>query len=301
MSDSLKIKQGLALAKKTPLIVVPVYNHAATLGSVLHDLSLLAYPILVVNDGSSDAISLVLAQFPAVDVIHHERNLGKGAAIASAMRFAEAHAYQAILTFDADGQHLARDIPQLVLAHFENPEALIIGARDFESPESGDIPGSSKFGRSFSNFWIWTETGRWLADTQTGLRIYPVDLDWLDSISGYRYSFEVEAITRMIWQGRPTRCIPVSTYYPERGKRISHFHAFWDNFWITKTHTRLVFLHLFKLLGLYRPVKFKNQKRPEVRGIGLAGQIIKRFGSRFAYALMIFPVLSSYLSRSTLR
>ncbi|RYZ57161.1 MAG: glycosyltransferase family 2 protein [Proteobacteria bacterium] len=298
MSDSLKIKQAVTLAKKTPLIVVPVYNHAATLTQVLHDLSLLEYPLLVVNDGSSDAIENVLTKFPTIDVLHHERNLGKGAAIASAMRFAETRGHQAILTFDADGQHLARDVPQLVAAHFETPEALIIGARDFQSPESGDIPGSSKFGRSFSNFWIWTETGRWLSDTQTGLRIYPVDLNWLSSISGYRYSFEVEAITRMIWQGRPTRSIPVSTYYPDRSKRISHFHAFWDNFWITKTHTRLVILHLCKLLGLYRPVKFKSQKRPELRGIGLAGQIIKRFGSRFAYGLMIFPVLTSYLSRS---
>jgi predicted LPLAT superfamily acyltransferase len=297
MSDSLKIRQGLALAKKSPLIVVPVYNHAATLGNVLHDLSLLNYPLLVVNDGSSDAIEAVLSQFPSVEVIHHERNLGKGAAIATAMRFAQRQEYQAILTFDADGQHLARDIPALVAAHLENPEALIIGARDFESIESGDIPGSSKFGRSFSNFWIWTESGRWLSDTQTGLRIYPVDLDWLQSISGYRYSFEVEAITRMIWQGRDIRSIPVSTYYPERSKRISHFHAFWDNFWITKTHTRLVILHIFKLLGLYRPLSYKGRKRPEVRGIGLAGKIIKRFGSRFAYALMIFPVLTSYLSR----
>lgn len=300
MSDSLslKIRPTVALAKKSPLIVVPVFNHAATLSMVLHDLNLLAYPLLVVNDGSTDGIAAALEQFPGVDVIHHSQNLGKGAAIATAMRFAAEKGYCAILTFDADGQHLARDVPALIAAHEEDPEALIIGARDFASAESGDIPGSSKFGRSFSNFWIWVESGRWLGDTQTGLRVYPVDLDWLKSISGYRYSFEVEAITRLIWQGRPTRCIPVSTYYPSRTKRISHFHAIYDNFWITKTHTRLIILGLLRLLGLYRPVKATLAYRPEVRGIGFAGKVIRCFGSPFAYSLMIFPVLSSYVNRS---
>ncbi|MBC7659146.1 MAG: glycosyltransferase family 2 protein [Chitinophagaceae bacterium] len=299
MSDSLnlRVRPLVAPVKRRPLIVVPVYNHAATLATVLHDLSLLSHPLLVVNDGSSDGIEAVLVQFTDIDVIHHDKNLGKGAAIATAMRYAARHGYPAILTFDADGQHLARDVPALFAAHEEQPEALIIGARDFSSAESGDIPKSSKFGRSFSNFWIWTESGRWLSDTQTGLRIYPVDLEWLNSVSGYRYSFEVEAITRLIWQGRPTRCIPVSTYYPPRTKRISHFHAIYDNFWITKTHIRLVILSLLRLLGLYRPLKSAPVHRPEVRGIGFAGGIIKRFGSPFSYALMLVPILSVYLSR----
>ncbi len=143
----------------SPLIVVPVYNHAASLPKVLSDLKVLKLPLLLVNDGSTDDIDAALALFPDVPVIAHPRNLGKGAAIASAMRYAAEQGYRAILTFDADGQHLAEDVPSLIAAYQQNPEALILGARDFASASSGDIPRSSKFGRSFSNFWIWIETG----------------------------------------------------------------------------------------------------------------------------------------------
>ncbi len=299
MSDSpiLKIKESVALTKKLPLIVVPVYNHASTLLAVLHDLSLLEYPVLIVNDGSTDKVEIPLAQFPQYDVVHHPHNRGKGAAIATAMGFAADHGYQAILTFDADGQHLARDISRLVAVHRGAPEALIIGARDFNNPASGDVPTSSKFGRSFSNFWIWTETGRWLSDTQTGLRIYPVDTAWLKTVKGYRYSFEIEAITRLLWQGREAICVPVSTYYPLRSERISHFHAVTDNFWNTLVHFRLLFLQVFKLLGIYRPKKYSNARRPELKGIGMTASIIKHFGSPTAYMLMVLPVLYSLLSR----
>lgn len=285
------------LTRISPLIVVPVYNHAATLGTVLSGLKSLGHPILVVNDGSSDEVSVALREFPEIEVIHHPENRGKGAAIASGMTYAHEKGYRAILTFDADGQHLPHDVPALIDAHHDDPAALIIGARDFDSVASGDIPGSSKFGRGFSNFWIWTESGRWLSDTQTGLRVYPVDVDWLKTIKGYRYSFEVEAITRMVWQGRDTRCIPVSTFYPKRGERISHFHAFFDNFWITITHTRLVILQIFRLLGIYRPLRLAKSERPEVRGHSVLMQVIRYFGARTAYALMIFPVLGTFLVR----
>lgn len=267
---------------------------------MLSGLKPLGYPILVVNDGSSDALANALENFPDIDVIHHSENRGKGAAIATGMHYASERGYRAILTFDADGQHLPHDVPTLVEAHHREPEALIIGARDFVSAASGDIPGSSKFGRSFSNFWIWTESGRWLSDTQTGLRVYPVDVDWLKTIKGYRYSFEVEAITRMVWQGRETRCIPVSTFYPKRRERISHFHAFFDNFWITKTHSRLIFLQVFRLLGIYRPLRLvkSTNARPEVRGYSLLTTIIHYFGARTAYAILIFPGLWIFLLRA---
>jgi predicted LPLAT superfamily acyltransferase len=277
---------------------VPVYNHAATLSKVLTGLKALGYPILVVNDGSSDVIAEVLAQFPEIEAAHHRENRGKGAAIATGMRYASDQGYHAILTFDADGQHFPQDVPDLIAVHEQKPEALILGARDFTSSSSGDIPGSSKFGRSFSNFWIWTECGRWLDDTQTGLRVYPVDLPWLETVKGHRYSFEVEAITRMVWQGRDTVCVPVSTFYPKRGERISHFHALWDNFWITKAHTRLVILNILRLLGLYRPLRLPIPHRPEVKGVNVLAHLIRVFGVRGAYAVMIFPVLWSFATRT---
>lgn len=279
---------------KSPLIVVPVYNHAGSLKTVLRDLQATGYPLLVVDDGSTDGIGETLSAFPEIPVLRHPTNQGKGAAIASAMRYAVAEGFHAILTFDADGQHFARDVAPLVAAHHENPDALIIGARDFESAASGAIPGSSKFGRKLSNVCIWLESGVWLADTQTGLRVYPCDPELLETVRGRRYAFEVEIITRMNWQGRRAFTIPVSVFYPARHERISHFAAIRDNFILTLTHMRLFVLRILMLCGIYRPLRLGST---EVRGMGFGRRIIECFGVRTAYVLLVFPVLTTFLSR----
>ena len=278
------------------LIVVPVYNHAHTLSQVLTDLSREPWSILVVNDGSHDGVASIAASWPGVNWENHPQNLGKGAALATGMRFAAAHNYTHILTFDADGQHKAIDIPSLVDAARREPQALIIGARDFVSQASGDVPGSSKFGRKFSNFWIWVESGVWLDDTQTGLRIYPVDLELLSTVRGRRYAFEVEVLTRAIWQRRPVRSVLASVYYPPRAQRISHFRPWFDNAQLSLTHTRLCFFRFMQAFGLHRPLRLAAP-RAEMKGAEFTSWVIRKAGAGVAYSLMIFPLLSAYLMR----
>lgn len=279
---------------KSILIVVPVYNHAGTLGSVLSDLLATGHPVLVVDDGSTDGIEAVLRAFPEVPALRHATNQGKGAAIASAMQYAAKEGFRAIMTFDADGQHLARDVEPLVTAHRANPDALIFGARDFGSDASGAVPRSSKFGRRLSNLCIWLESGVWLDDTQTGLRVYPCDLALLESVRGRRFAFEAEVIARMIWQGRKALTIPVSVFYPNRQDRISHFNAFYDNFLLSVSHNKIFFFRILMLLGLYRPLKLRSS---EVRGMTVGRRIIDVCGVRIAYVLLIIPVLMTFFSR----
>ena len=285
------------------LIVVPVYNHAATLGPVLAELALQSWPILVVNDGSREgaSISEIVKTWPQVSLESHAINLGKGAALATGLRFAAARSYTHILTFDADGQHRAVDVPSLVTAARERPDALVIGARDFESAASGDVPGSSKFGRRFSNFWIWVEAGQKLADTQTGLRVYPVDLQLLATVKGRRYAFEVEVLTRALWQGRSVQSVPTSVYYPPRAQRISHFRPGYDNFQLTLTHTRLCTYRLLQLIGLHRPLRLTSSSSQEMKGAAFSSWVIKRGGAGVAYALMIFPVITGFIFRAVER
>lgn len=287
------------IAVQTPassvLIVVPVFNHAATLVGVLRDLVQLGLPVLVVDDGSQDGIDEVMAAYPGLAFVRHAENQGKGAALATAMRLAHEQGYEAILSFDADGQHLAVDVPRLIEAYKKNPGSMIIGARDFQDPKSGDVTRSSRFGRQFSNFWIWVETGLWLPDTQTGLRIYPVDPGLLELIKGRRYSFEIEIISRSAWRGRPIHSVPVQVYYPPRAERVSHFKPWLDNMRLSRTHTHLCTLRFLKILGIYRPFVMKSG---EMRGARTSAFFINKLGAPFAYCLMIFPVLSSFLWRA---
>ncbi|MEJ2201030.1 MAG: glycosyltransferase family 2 protein [Desulfuromonadaceae bacterium] len=170
------------------LIVIPVYNHAASLRRVVEGCLAVHSRVLVVDDGSSDEPLSRLAGL-AVETLRHERNRGKGAAILSAAEQARQWGMSHIITIDADGQHDPADLPRFLEQLRQTPLALVVGRRDFSVPH---VPGSSRFGRRFSNFWLRVQTGRRLTDTQSGFRAYPLFL--LQGISWRQsgYAFEVE-------------------------------------------------------------------------------------------------------------
>lgn len=237
--------QGLRLA-----VAVPVYNHAATLPQVVAgardmlrkeagrfaNLELFSLPI-VVDDGSTDAPEKAMAGQDAV-FLRHEKNLGKGAAIRTAAGKARELGCSHLVTLDADGQHDPEDLAKFFAAVAERPFALFVGERDFDTLH---VPGASRFGRSFSNFWLRVHTGRKLGDSQSGFRAYPLaallDLDFNED----RYAFEVEVLVRAAWAGLELVDIPIRVHYPEKASRVSHFKAFQDNARISWLNTRLTF------------------------------------------------------------
>ncbi|MEW5773274.1 MAG: DUF2062 domain-containing protein, partial [Thermodesulfobacteriota bacterium] len=215
--------------------VIPVYNHGATLRRVAEGALAVLPEVLVVDDGSSDGGVEALAGLP-VQVLRHGTNQGKGAAILTAARAARDRGLTHIVTLDADGQHDPADIARFLAALAGDPTAFLVGARDFSSP---DVPGASRFGRSFSNFWMRVQTGRVVSDMQCGFRAYPVDALLALSLRERRYAFEVEALVKAAWAGFPVRDVPVSVHYPPRRERVSHFRVLGDNLEIALLNTRL--------------------------------------------------------------
>ena len=217
------------------LAVIPLYNHGATVRQVV-ELTLAVHPdVLVVDDGSSDGGAETLAGLP-VEIVRHERNRGKGAAILTAAAVARRRGMTHIATLDADGQHEPADLPKLAAALGDEPLTVVVGTRDFSA---ANVPGSSRFGRSFSNFWLRLQTGEGLPDTQSGFRIYPLAV--LDGLEFWcrRYNFEIEVLVRAAWAGVPLRGAEISVYYPPRDERISHFRGFMDNWRLTVLNTHL--------------------------------------------------------------
>jgi uncharacterized protein (DUF2062 family) len=141
-----------------------------------------------------------------------------------------------IITIDADGQHIPADLEKFLRAAEEDPLALYVGYRDFSA---ANAPFSSRFGRSFSNFWYTVQTGEKTKDAQSGFRLYPLAV--LENIRcrEKRYSFEVEVLVRASWAGFQVKNIPVHVVYPPKGKRVSHFHPLMDNLRISLLNTRL--------------------------------------------------------------
>ena len=229
-----------AAAPKT-IIVIPVYNHAATLRMVAEESLAQGFPVLVVDDGSTDGSLATVADLP-VERCRLPDNRGKGAAIMAGAALARQLGFKAILTIDADGQHDPADAALLMEKAGSSWPAIVIGARRMATD---NVPKSSLFGRDFSNFWVRLECGQSLADTQSGYRLYPVDFLTSGLFLATRYGFEVEVLVRGAWAGLPILSTEVAVFYAPAGERISHFHKFKDNLRLSCLHTLLVLRSLF--------------------------------------------------------
>jgi predicted LPLAT superfamily acyltransferase/glycosyltransferase involved in cell wall biosynthesis len=230
------------------LCVIPVYNQAQTLLSVVKGCCARMESVLVVDDGSTDADVTALLAGEKATVLRHARNLGKGVALQTAFAYAKDQGFTHVITLDADAQHDPADLPLFEKAIHESPEAIVLGVRDFSVP---NVPKSSQFGRAFSNFWVMLETGVNCADTQCGYRAYPLKYLSTLKLIRKRYDFEIEVLVRGLWGGLPMVEVPVKTYYPPADERVSHFNKGTDNFWLSHTHALFVLRRLL-------PIPFKR-------------------------------------------
>ena len=221
-------------------IVIPAYNHGTQVRGVVEKCLKLRLPVIVVDDGSTDSTPDVLASLSGVTVIRHKENQGKGAALltgfAAALRVADW-----AITIDADGQHDADDMLSLISVIRESPEGqrpIVVGKR--EGMGHGNVPWTSRWGRRFGNFWVWTSCGRWLSDSQSGFRVYPLPETLHLGTKARRYQFEVEVLVRAVWSQIPIIEVPVHAIYGPPGERVSHFRP-WLDFWRnTQTFARLI-------------------------------------------------------------
>jgi glycosyltransferase involved in cell wall biosynthesis len=209
---------------KNVCVLIPTYNNERTLGGVLSEVLSLDFPVIVVNDGSTDGTAELLSEFPQAEVISYVPNRGKGYALRTGFHRAFELGYEYAITIDSDGQHEPADI-EVIREKLEQSErpTVVMGARNMT--QTG-VPRKSSFGNSFSNFWFWVNTGYRLSDTQTGFRAYPLkpvfDKRWFSN----KFEFEIEVIVRLAWAGVDMQEVPVRVNYPE--DRVSHFRPFRD-------------------------------------------------------------------------
>ena len=224
-----------------PLITIPTYNNERTVLAIAEKALSTGLPVLVVNDGSTDK-GIETIRSTSAEIIDFPHNRGKGAAILAAARWAGDKDYSHIITVDADGQHNPLEVNGFVELIKPNPMAIIVGKRDFDNE---NVPGSSRFGRWWSNLWCRITTGLTIGDSQSGFRAYPVEALNKVRCHGNRYNFEVEVLVRSAWAGIDILDTPISVNYSTETKESSHFNPFWDNYRISVTYTRLVIRNFF--------------------------------------------------------
>ncbi|MDR3187634.1 MAG: glycosyltransferase family 2 protein [Prevotellaceae bacterium] len=242
-------------------VLIPTYNNGQFLAAVLDDVLRYTSSVVVVNDGSTDHTDAVLEQYRArVEVVSYPQNRGKGYALGRGFDRAEALGYACAISMDADGQHLAADLPLFVDAAKAHPGAMVIGARALRQR---NMPQKNTFANKLSNFWFTVQTGVRLPDTQTGFRLYPLaQMQGMRALTS-RYEAELELLVRLAWRNVAQIPVPIRVRYPPAGERVSHFRPGVDFLRISLLNTFFVFAAAF--YGLWRRVWGKLRvKRVEV-------------------------------------
>jgi isopenicillin-N N-acyltransferase-like protein len=202
------------------LAVVPAYQAERHVAEVVRGLraELGDTPVIVVDDGSTDRTALAAEEAGAI-VVKHATNRGKGAALRSGFARALELGADAAVTVDADGQHPAEEAARI--ARHEAPRtALVLGVRDLAR---AGAPRKNRFSNAFSNRFLSWFGGRPLADTQCGLRRYPLPEVGSLGARSPGYAFEAETLLRAVRRGWDVVEVPVRVVYPP--ERTTHFHA----------------------------------------------------------------------------
>ena len=203
------------------LVLIPVFNEAATIGDIV-ERARLHGPVLVVDDGSTDATAARAAAAGA-EVVTLEARRGKGAALRRGFAEARRRGVARVVTLDGDGQHEPDEIPRLLKVATEEPAALVIGGRLTGLTESPGrvIPAARLAALRVAGFFIDWLSGVAVLDTQSGFRVYPASL--LAAVSPRRGGFvlETEMLLRAADRGVTIREVPVTPiHFEDRRSRF---------------------------------------------------------------------------------
>lgn len=241
-------------------VLIPVYNNAQTIASVIEDVKNYCAHILVVVDGSTDGSLEIVQQIPHIHILSYSPNKGKGIALRRGLLEAEKMGFKYAISIDSDGQHYAKDIPVFLNAIEEYPDSLLVGARKMEGQNQAK---KSSFANKFSNFWYFVDTLHSLPDTQSGYRLYPLKKVNRIFFVSSKYEFEVEVLVKATWRGIKVRPVEIDVYYPPAEERVSFFRPGRDFFRISVLNTYLLLMaimygHWMVILRALHPTTVKQ-------------------------------------------
>jgi glycosyltransferase involved in cell wall biosynthesis len=194
---------------KSVSIIIPAYNEQATIVKVLEEIKAytaarreIEWEIIVVNDASKDETSRLAGEVAGIHLINHPLNRGYGASLKTGIRAAQG---EYVLTMDADGQHVAEEIDNML------PQAqdydMTIGKRDFSSSPALRRPG--KVVLNLLARYLLRET---IPDVNSGLRLMrrSAILPYL-SLCSDRFSFSLSSTMALVSEGYFVRFVPIAT------------------------------------------------------------------------------------------
>lgn len=192
--------------------------------------NLFSHRIVIIDDGTQEQTifdEIAHKTSDEVQIIHHAENFGKGAALKTGFKYFIEHHPEitGIATLDSDGQHTVADLQKCIALFAQQPHDLTIGSRTF----SKDIPFRSRFGNTLTSSLVRLLTGLKLSDTQTGLRVIPIDYaKELLTFSGDRFEFEFDMLLEAKKYHIAIHEQPIETIYIDNNA-TSHFRVIRDS------------------------------------------------------------------------
>jgi len=153
------------------LVIIPAYNEAETIASVLRRLreETPEYDVLVVDDGSEDATAAIVASAGGAELVRLPFNLGIGGAMQAGYKYALRHGYEIAVQCDADGQHPVDRIRDLVAHVIAGDGDMIIGSRYVADTDYTPSVGR-RVGKSLLSRLVDAIVGGGITDTTSGFR-----------------------------------------------------------------------------------------------------------------------------------
>jgi len=208
------LEKELDLRKKSIVICVPAYNEEKNIAKLIIDLKKYSNKIIVVDDGSSDYTAKIAKEL-GVEVIQHDRNKGKGAALNTCFKKAMSYLPDIIITIDGDGQHDPRYIPDLIKPIVNNQTDMVIGSRS----KSTKMPRHRKIGLNVINYLNRKAVGSNIKDAQSGYRAYSYRcIESLAKMQFDDYAAEFEQLESLLSQGFTVIETPIEIKYTGLGE-----------------------------------------------------------------------------------
>lgn len=161
---------GNAIGNRRVIAVVPAYNERDNIVSTIEDLRINAPGVdyVIVNDGSKDD-TLDICREHGYNVVDLPVNLGLAGAFQMGMRYAYEHDYDYAIQFDADGQHSAAYIEEMVKVAENKGANIVIGSRfaTQKKPFSARMAGSALISAM-----ILLTTRKRIQDPTSGMRLF---------------------------------------------------------------------------------------------------------------------------------
>ena len=234
-------------------VLIPAYNEAETVADVATRARRQCSNVIVIDDGSTDGTGEILAGLD-VTVLRNEQNLGKAGSLRRGFDYALTHGAIAMITLDADGQHVPEEIPCIIRKSIHNPGALLIGARRRDQRRASFW---RYLANSIADFWISWAAGQWIEDSQSGFRLYPARVlreIQLNCDKTRSFVFESEVLIEAVRKGFICLHVPVQVR-ARSGPRESHFRPASEIARITLMVAGKLLEKGMYPLGLYRAVR----------------------------------------------